>query len=450
VLSFTLLHPKFAPPDCTFVAECVCSELFRDYIVLTCVAVLPCVLRATSRNVRRKCATMHVDVDASTPPQTVRMHPYHVHRDVSCANVGLGMAADGVWNTSDPQWDTDFENVFTQEALMVKWYSVLGNHDYGFNPEAQLQYVRMSGCLCPLHDVALECVASRGCVCFVFLFWCVRMYHVPCPCRYVSPNNNRWVMDARYYSRRVLVADDVYITFIMLDTNPCVTAYRNDDPSQWDPCGSTYPSPADCQFHQNILKQSCTAQYNWLKETLAAVPSGDWIIGVGHHVANEIDAEDLMGELINANMDLYLNGHAHTLTYYTMNGGGHYVTTGAGCMVKIDDDVEEVVRPHPVLATNEYTVSEVWNQKIAGFTTHQFSSDLKSLTTTFVDYNGNNLYDFTITKGSNGPSDTGSCKTYGCVYGKYNKCQCNSYCEKCALQGWSVLCVPGIALPQCA
>lgn len=302
-------------------------------------------------------------------------------------NVGDNFYYYGVWNTSDSQWNTDFEDVYTQQALMVKWYSVLGNHDYGFNPEAQLQYV--------------------------------------------SPNNNRWVMDARYYTRRVHIQDDTYITFVFLDSNPCVTAYREDDPSNWDPCGSTYPSPSDCQFHQNILAQSCTAQYNWLKTTLESVPSGDWIVGVAHHVANEIDAEDLIGELINAKMDLYLNGHAHTLTYYQLNGAGHYVTTGAGCMVKIaESEEEEEQRLKPVLKSNSYTVNQVWNQKIAGFTTHQFSDDLKSLTTTFVDYNGNNLYDFTIQKGGSAPSGSGSCKTYGCVYGKYNKCQCNSYCEK--------------------
>merc|ERR1719398_16620 len=230
----------------------------------------------------------------------------------------------GVWNTSDSQFNTDFEDVYTQQALMVKWYSVLGNHDYGFNPQAQVEYV--------------------------------------------SPNANRWVMDARYYSRRVLVSGTQYITFIFLDTNPCVSAYRADDPSGWDPCGSSYPSPSDCQFHQNVMAQSCTTQYNWLKETVATIPKGDWIIGVGH----------------------------------------------------------------PKLALNTHTVNEVWNKKVAGFTTHQFSEDLQSLTTSFISYSGESLYSFTVKRGG-GPSpppDSGSCKEYGCEYNKYNKCQCNSYCEK--------------------
>lgn len=330
---------------------------------------------------------------ASAPrpaPQTVR----RASRRVVVLVLALGLtwwatcATDGVWNTSDPQFATDFENVYTQQSLMVKWYSILGNHDYGFNPDAQIQYQ--------------------------------------------SPNANRWVMDARYYTRRVLISGTQYVTFIFLDTNPCVSAYRADDPSGWDPCGSSYPSPADCQFHKNILAQSCTTQYNWLKETVAAIPKGDWIIAAGHHVANEIDVEDMISVLTGAGMDLYLNGHAHTLTYYTLDGAGSYVTTGAGCMVKIDSDGEEQ-HNHPALATNTHTVNEVWNQKVAGFTTHQFSEDLQSLTTSFIDYQGNNLYSFTVKKGGGPtpPPSTGSCKDYGCVYSKYNKCQCNYYCEKC-------------------
>ena len=313
--------------------------------------------------------------------------------------------------------------MYTQQALMVKWYSVLGNHDYGFNPQAQVEYVHAHAvCRPALHPHTLR-----------------RDLRCGAACRYVSPNANRWVMDARYYSRRVLVSGTQYITFIFLDTNPCVSAYRADDPSGWDPCGSSYPSPSDCQFHQNVMAQSCTTQYNWLKETVATIPKGDWIIGVGHHVANEIDVEDMISVLTGAGMDLYLNGHAHTLTYYTLDGAGAYVTTGAGCMVKIDsdDDTSAEGFAHPKLALNTHTVNEVWNKKVAGFTTHQFSEDLQSLTTSFISYSGESLYSFTVKRGG-GPSpppDSGSCKEYGCEYNKYNKCQCNSYCEKCTCVG---------------
>lgn len=311
-------------------------------------------------------------------------------------NVGDNFYYWGVFNVSDERFNEDYEDVFTEQSTMVKWYSVLGNHDYGWNPQAQVEYV--------------------------------------------SPNNNRWVMDSRYYTRRVNVQGDTYITFIFLDTNPCISAYRSDDPSNWDPCNPAWNPPASCKFHANIMKESCPDQYSWLQETVKSIPSGDWVIGVGHHPAYEIDVNDLTGLLIDAKMDLYLNGHSHMLTQYTLNGAGAYVTTGAGSMVKIGSDAEtmdataaaaeEAARTEALkTASDQYQYTEVFNEKVAGFTYHQFNDDLTELTTNFVDYTGKIIHSFTINKSGNGPSNDGSCKKFGC--GTYkNSCACNSYCEK--------------------
>ena len=40
-----------------------------------------------------------------------------------------------------------------------------------------------------------------------------------------------------------------------------------------------------CEFHKNILTQSCSAQFSWFQEQLASVPKDDWLIVVGHHPA---------------------------------------------------------------------------------------------------------------------------------------------------------------------
>lgn len=295
----------------------------------------------------------------------------------------------GVWNTSDPQWDEDFEQVFTEPSMMVKWYSVLGNHDYGFNPDAQTQYK--------------------------------------------SPNKDRWVMDAKYYTKRVQIGADQYISFVFIDSAPCNSAYRADDPSGWDPCGSAYPAPADCQFHKNVLAQDCNAQLTWLKSAVAAIPDGDWKIAVTHMVGDEIDVVDMISVLQEAKFDLYLNGHSHELTYYQIDNAGAYVTTGAGCMVKLDGTEGGQVDTHQaVKKTDAHSINFVWNQKVAGFTTHTFSSDLTKLTTNFVDYTGATLYSFDITKGKPTPPhpSDGSCAVYGCVYDRSHTCQCNSDCSK--------------------
>ena len=46
-------------------------------------------------------------------------------------NVGDNFYYYGVESTTDLRWNNTFESVFTLPSSMVKWYSVLGNHDYG-------------------------------------------------------------------------------------------------------------------------------------------------------------------------------------------------------------------------------------------------------------------------------------------------------------------------------
>ena len=79
-------------------------------------------------------------------------------------------------------------------------------------------------------------------------------------------------------------------TLLVLDSSPCVSAYRSRDSSGWDPCGATFPTcaPVDegpCHFHENIIGQSCKEQYDWLQSTLKTIPEDDWLIVVAHHPA---------------------------------------------------------------------------------------------------------------------------------------------------------------------
>lgn len=306
-------------------------------------------------------------------------------------NTGDNFYYCGIQNTSDYQINLDFESVYDAESLSVPWYSVLGNHEYGYNPDAQIEYKDPKG---------------------------------------------RWVMDAHYYSKRVqLGSSGVYASMFFLDTSPCVTDYRKDDPSGWDPCSTQYPtcSPVDegtCEFHSNIMKQDCQAQHTWFTNALAKVPSGDWIIVNGHHQANEIDVADFVTPMEQAGVDLYINGHVHTLNQYSINGRSSYVTTGAGAMVNTKD--QEQHEQHMLKAAPSYEL--VWDKKIAGFTLHTFSSDLSELTTEYLDYQGNSLRSFTVKKGvapgpSPSPPSGSSCKVRGCIYKSGESCQCDEKCS---------------------
>lgn len=71
-------------------------------------------------------------------------------------NLGDSFYDDGVASTTDPLWDSYFEDVYDPVVLDMPFYTILGNHDYRGNINAQLNYV--------------------------------------------SPNSDRWQMPARYYS----------------------------------------------------------------------------------------------------------------------------------------------------------------------------------------------------------------------------------------------------------
>lgn len=246
-------------------------------------------------------------------------------------NVGDNFYDLGVNSTDDPLWKTDFENIYTASGLQVPWYSILGNHDYASNPGAQTQYT----------------------------------------------GDKRWVMPNRYYSHRV---PEHNLSLIFLDTNPCLQAYRGSDPTGWDP-----NTP---QFNPNILSQDCLAQAKWLESQLSSAPAGDFVWVVGHHPIFDVDVFDIFPIFEQYKVDFYLCGHRHKLEHYRVDQSPlDHVISGAGCRVKIaaaQEEEERKLQPVPV-----HNVTDVWDKKLAGFTIHTLSADASSLTTEFIDYQGN-------------------------------------------------------------
>ena len=259
----------------------------------------------------------------------------------------------GIQNGSDPQITADFVDLFG--SINVPWYNALGNHDYGFNPDAQLS---------------------------------------------LNQTIPTWVMDGRYYHRRVqLVPSSLILNVIVLDTNPCVSDYRGNDRAKWDPCGLQYPTcepVADpCRFHENILEQECKPQLDWFNATLASIDTdNEWVFVVGHHKANEINVENFQALLGDDRVHLYINGHAHNLEHYSIDGNTKYMTTGAGGMVI----------GHLDMATpstdSSGRVHSVWLKTVTGFTSHTFADDYSTVTTEFWDTQQTVLYNFTVAHSS--------------------------------------------------
>lgn len=293
----------------------------------------------------------------------------------------------GVHNKSDEMWQSTFEDVFTDSSTNVKWWSALGNHDYGYPGSAEAQI------------------------------------------EYVSPKADRWQMPNRYYYKRLEFPGEVNISLVVLDASPCQAMYIGNDSAKWDPCGSVIPGCPGCTFHQNVAAQSCAAQLAWLQETLKDIPSGDWKIAMLHAPAGEIDVADLITPLQQANFDLVVNGHVHLLAHYTIDNGGTYITSGAGCMVKIEDR-HKTNKHIPDLGATScpqdpkfHSCQLVFQRTIAGYTTHEFNSNFTALTTNLLDFDGNVLHTTTTHKGGipetpspGGPTPTPTTKPSCCFY----------------------------------
>ena len=161
----------------------------------------------------------------------------------------------------------------------------------------------------------------------------------------------------------------------------------------------------------------------------AQVPASDWLFINAHHPAGEVDVSDFSTPLQKHGFDLYLNGHAHTLTHYSIGGNGAYVTSGSASQVKLpsangtaaapsDCHDEAHVRGLPPskrrqcdreLGKSEVSApglagfqkeTKIWGLSTPGFTLHTFSSDFSTLTTEFLDYTGQMLHTFTVDKAS--------------------------------------------------
>ena len=276
-------------------------------------------------------------------------------------NTGDNFYYCGIQNTSDPQINADYMELFGN--ISIPWYNALGNHDYGFNPAAQLEL-----------------------------------------------NNTipQWIMDDRYYHRRIefnssYIENGIALNIIVLDTNPCVNDYRGNDRAKWDPCSIQYPLcspvPGECMFHENIINQSCKTQLDWFNTTLSNIPSNEWVFVLGHHKADEIDTEDFQSLLGSNRVHLYLNGHNHNLEHYSINGDAKYMTTGAGGMVIIGSNGRSNVKLHEESSEfkhRKYDIKSVWSKITTGFSSHTFIDKGKKVKTKFWDVSQNVLYNFTI------------------------------------------------------
>ncbi|GAB2633098.1 purple acid phosphatase family protein [Belliella aquatica] len=195
-------------------------------------------------------------------------------------SVGDNFYPKGVASIHDPHWHYSFEDIYKNYAHQKEWYSILGNHDYMGNPDAQVEYTNIS---------------------------------------------RRWVMPGRYYTKDFKLKGDknnlLQITFI--DTNPLIPEFYNNS-----------------EYGPNVATQDTVAQIGWLKETLSREDKR-WKLVIGHHpmfTASEKRREgydtrsirsSLRGILESNKVDAYISGHDHSLQHLLPEGGVHHFISGS-------------------------------------------------------------------------------------------------------------------------
>ncbi|GMN46097.1 hypothetical protein TIFTF001_015284 [Ficus carica] len=185
---------------------------------------------------------------------------------------------DGLTSEHDTAFEESFSKIYTANSLQKQWYSVLGNHDYRGDAEAQL-------------SPFLRKIDSR--------WLCLRSF--------------------------VVNADLAEIFFV--DTTPFVDMYFSDSKDHtydWRGIASRK------DYISNLLKDLQSA----LSES-----SATWKIVVGHHAIRSVghhgDTKELMDQLLPIlkanNVDFYMNGHDHCLEHVGDTSSPiQFLTSGAG------------------------------------------------------------------------------------------------------------------------
>jgi tartrate-resistant acid phosphatase type 5 len=173
----------------------------------------------------------------------------------------------------DTQWQTTWQDVYNQPSLNVSWYSVLGNHDYTINPEAEIDFAKNS------------------------LDW-------------------RWVMDGHFYSRTFMVGN-MTVLILFIDT------ILLDD----------YNSG----FYVENSTGKYLEEMNWITSTLkGSTADWKFVVGhypvysIGEHGDTPSLKYYFQPVLETYGVDAYICGHDHTLQHLSKGGVEYYVSGNGG------------------------------------------------------------------------------------------------------------------------
>ncbi|KAJ4961790.1 hypothetical protein NE237_021700 [Protea cynaroides] len=194
-------------------------------------------------------------------------------------STGDNFYENGLTGTDDPQFEESFSKIYTAKSLQKQWYTILGNHDYRGDVEAQLSPI-------------------------------------------LTNKDNRW------FCMRSYIVNTEYAEIFFVDTTPFHDKYFT------HPGHDTYDwrglVPNREEYLSNLLKDLDSG----LKKSTAT-----WKIVVGHHTVRSAgqhgDTKELLKEFLSIlkadDVDLYINGHDHLVQHIrSLDSKLQYFTSGGG------------------------------------------------------------------------------------------------------------------------
>jgi len=243
---------------------------------------------------------------------------------------------NGVKSDTDPQWESTYKKPFNQSSLQIPWYSILGNHDHHWNPQAQVDY-------------------------------------------YVHKRDHRWTMPAMWYTKTWAIAPNVSLQIVFIDT--VVLAVDTTEMllrDQSDPALlERWNAPSMAARRQQLAAD----QWKWIEDTLHA-SNASWLFVAGHypvfsggeHGDTPVLKNKLAPNLHKYKVDAYLSGHDHTLQYLMDDKISYYVS-GNAC--KTNGQYKPISQSK-------------WGTLEHGFTAH--SVDASTFTTEYYSSKGGKLH----------------------------------------------------------
>lgn len=281
----------------------------------------------------------------------------------------------GIQNVEEPPFKDKYEDIFHEDELQVPWYVCAGNHDYygGIDGvQAEIDYTKKS---------------------------------------------KRWHFPDHYYKKDIKTEDGTTITLVVLDTwrlyggdDIIFHDIRNNKGAIRDVAlvhkrlekGEISTSTAAQIFHnykemdEEPELTSDEPQLEFVKKALRE-STADWKIVMGHypvysarngngaHGGNPLLMDRLQPILKKYNVDVYFNGHDHSLQHIKRDGI-HYFTTAAGARVDGGN------------CDMEYEGLHKCHYNSLGFMAHE--GNRTSLKTKFINEQGVEIYTYTIHKTS--------------------------------------------------